>query len=158
MSWRWLLLLVIGLAQMVADVAGLELLRGAAAALGASPAPKVFTRVGRLEPFSARFALVVTEVDGRTRRVELSRERYAQIAGPHNRRNTFGAVIAAGPELARDPIARPLFEQVGRYALCGSAPLLRELGVAVDEVASVTIEHEPRMAATGASVAVVVCR
>src|SRR5262245_29779659 len=119
MNLRWIALLLLGLAQIAGDLADLELLRGAANATAASPAPKVFTRVGRLEPFSARFALVINEAGGRSRRVLLDRERYARMRGPYNRRNTFGAVIAAAPELARDPLARPLFEQVARHGLCG---------------------------------------
>lgn len=141
MSKRWIALLVMGLAQMVGDATGIGVLRGAAAATAASPAPKVFTRVGQGEPFSGRFALVVTESTGGRQRVELTPERYARVAGPYNRRNVFGAAIAAAPELVVEPVTKPMFEQVARYALCGDAPVLRELNVAVVTVESVLIER-----------------
>ena len=147
MKKRWIALLVLGLAQMIADLTGVGMLRGAAAATAASPAPKVFTRVGHSEPFSARFALVVQLGDGVSQRVELTPERYAKLAGPYNRRNVFGAAIAASPELAAEPLTEQLFERLARYALCGDAPVLHELGVDESrEVESVVIE---RLAASG---------
>ena len=155
MTKRWIALLALGLAQMVGDLTGAGVLRGAAAATAASPAPKVFTRVGKAEPFSGRFALIVIEPDGAGRRVELTPERYALLAGPYNRRNVYGAAIAAAPELVAEPMTQPLFAQVARYALCGDAPVLRELNVPAGAVASVLIE---RRDAAGTTVLVpVVC-
>ena len=51
------------------------------------------------------------------------------MRGPYNRRNAYGAVLAYGPILFSNPRTKPLFESVARYALCGDAPLLRELGL-----------------------------
>ena len=140
-SKRWIALLLLALAQMAGDLAGVGVLRGAAAATAASPAPKVFTRVGDSEPFSARFALVVSQRGRGEERVELTPERHARLAGPYNRRNVFGAAIAAAPELVAEPMTQPLFEQVARYALCGDAPVLRELGAAAGAIATVVIER-----------------
>ena len=48
------------------------------------------------------------------------------MRGPYNRRNVYGAALAYAPVIPstlRDPVIR--------HALCGDAPLLRELGVEV---------------------------
>jgi hypothetical protein len=123
------LLVVLGLAQMAGDLAGFAPLRGAAAATAASPAPKVFSAVQGLETYSSRFAIEWTDVAGAAHVLELVPERYAAIRGPYNRRNVYGAVLAYAPVLSSDPRTRDAFEGIATYALCGDAPLLRELGV-----------------------------
>jgi hypothetical protein len=143
-SWRaigFLTVLALGLAQMAGDVCGLPALRAIANATVASPAPKVFTRVGDREPFSSRFTLVLHDVDGRAQRLPLTPERYALLRGPYNRRNAYGAAIAAGPLLVRDAMTAAMFWEVARFALCGDAPLLRELGVASAAVERVELEY-----------------
>jgi hypothetical protein len=122
-------LLVLGLAQMAGDVLGIPVLKGLAAATAASPAPRVFSTWRGWEGFSARFFIEWEDRSGVVRDLELTPEVYARLRGPYNRRNAFGAVLAAGPVLAADPRLRPLFEPVARHALCGSAPVLRELGI-----------------------------
>lgn len=112
---RVALLVVLGLAQMTGEVLHAKPLQWIAAATGASPAPKVFTAFGDYEPYSARFF-----IDG----TEITPERYARVRGPYNRRNVYGAVLAGGPVVP--PVLR---DPVMRYALCGDAPLLRELGI-----------------------------
>ena len=107
------LLVILGVAQMAGDVAGILPLKAIAAATCASPAPKVFSAVQGLETYSTRFRL-----DG----VELTPEIYSRIQGPYNRRNVYGAALAYAPILPpalRDPVME--------YALCGDAPLLKEL-------------------------------
>lgn len=149
MSWRALgaaSVLALGLAQMAGDVCGLQGLRAIANATVASPAPKVFTRVGDREPFSSRFTLVLHDADGRTQRLPLTPERYALLRGPYNRRNAYGAVIAAGPVLARDAMTAAMFWDVARFGLCGDAPVLRELGVASAAVERVEIVYAPAQA------------
>ena len=113
-------LVVLGLAQMVGDLTKIAPLKGIAAATHASPAPKVFSAVQGLETYSTRFFLELG-----TQRVELTPEVYARIRGPYNRRNVYGAALAYAPVLP--PALR---EPVLRHALCGGAPLLRELGLA----------------------------
>lgn len=125
---RWaLLILIVGSLQMVGDVTGVGALVGLGAASHVSPAPKVFTRVGDAEPFSARFALELEEEGGQVRRVPLDRAHYARLRGPYNRRNVIGAVVAGGPHLHASPHLGPMMEAAARHALCGSAPVLEEL-------------------------------
>jgi hypothetical protein len=123
------LLLLLGLAQMAGDLAGLTALKGIAAATGASPAPKVFSAVKGLETYSTRFFIQWNDPAGAVLSVQLTPNMYARLRGPYNRRNVYGAVLAYGPVLSTDPVSRPMFEAVARYALCGDAPLLRELGI-----------------------------
>ncbi len=122
-------LLVLGLAQVFADLAGLPRLRGLAAATTASPLPKVFSAMRGLETYSTRFFVEWTDRAGAAHSLELTPETYQSLRGPYNRRNVFGAVVAYGPLLSSDARTRPMFERVAAYALCGKAPLLRELGV-----------------------------
>jgi hypothetical protein len=110
-----IVLTLLGLAQMMGDVAGIRALKGIAAATGASPAPKVFSAVQGLETYSTRFYLAG---------VEMTPEIYGRIRGPYNRRNVYGAALAYAPVLPAE-----LREPIMTYALCGSAPLLRELGI-----------------------------
>jgi hypothetical protein len=130
-------LAILGLAQMAGDLTGLLPLRAVAAATGASPAPKVFSAVRGLETYSTRFFL---ESGGR--RIELTPEVYARMRGPYNRRNVYGAALAYAPVLPaelRDPVLQ--------YALCGEAPLLRELsrelGGEADASSGVVLVLEP---------------
>ncbi len=124
-----LALLALGLLQMTGDLLGCATLRGLAAASGASPAPRVFSAVGGLETYSTRFFLEWIDVDGASQSVALTPELYSRLRGPYNRRNAFGAVVAYGPVLVSSPNTRALYEHVARYAMCGDAPLLRELGL-----------------------------
>lgn len=128
-GYRGHLLLALGLSQMVGDVLGLPVLRLLGAATAAAPAPKVFTTLQGFEPFSTRFSLEWNDRSGVQRTLALTPEVYGRLRGPYNRRNVYGAVLAAGPVLASDPRTRPLFVAVAAHALCGPAPVLRELGV-----------------------------
>lgn len=112
-------LLILGLAQITGDLLGILPLKGIAAATVASPAPKVFSAVRGLETYSTRFFI---EWDGGG--AELTPEVYSRMRGPYNRRNVYGAALAYAPVIPpelRDPVMR--------RALCGDAPLLRELGL-----------------------------
>lgn len=122
-------LVTLGLAQMAGDVLGLPRVRGLAAATTASPMPKVFSAVQGLETYSTRFFVEWTDKSGKEHSLELTPETYAPLRGPYNRRNAFGAVVAYGPLLSSDARTRPMFDAVAGYALCGDAPMLRELGI-----------------------------
>ncbi len=126
-------LLVLGLAQMLGDVTHLLPLKAVAAATGASPAPKVFSAVQGLETYSTRFFL-----DLGHERVELTPEMYARIRGPYNRRNVYGAALAYGPVLPES-----LLHPVMKHALCGDAPLLRELRLRATRTPAVELEPLP---------------
>lgn len=122
----------LGFAQMAADIFHLPAFKALAAATAASPAPKVFSSVNGLETFSTRFFIEWFDQAGAFHSIEITPERYAHLRGPYNRRNLYGAVLAYGPVLEKDSRTRPLFDSVSTYALCGQAPLLRELGIRTD--------------------------
>ena len=60
------------------------------------------------------------------------------MQGPYNRRNAYGAALAYGPVLPQE-----LRDPVMRYAMCGNAPLLSELGIDPDQVKRVWVRYEP---------------
>lgn len=122
-------LLALGLLQMTADVLHLPAVKGVAAATAASPAPKVFSSVRGLETYSTRFFVEWSDAIGQFHSLEITPERAAGMRGPYNRRNVYGAVLAYGPIMESDARLRPMYESVAQYALCGDAPLLRELGI-----------------------------
>ncbi len=123
------ILAMVGFAQMVADVFHLNAVKAVAAATAASPAPKVFSAIKGLETYSSRYYIESADGGAHAQSVEITSGLYARLRGPYNRRNVFGAVLAYGPVLETDSRTRPLFESVSRYALCGEAPLLVELGI-----------------------------
>lgn len=129
MKKRAIALLVLGLAQMTGDLTGFTALKGIAAATAASPAPKVFSSVRGLETYSSRFYVEWKDRAGKAHSWKLTPALGAKLEGPYNRRNVYGAVLSYGPVLMSDPRARPLFDAVARYALCGRAPVLREVGI-----------------------------
>ena len=140
------LLLFLGLAQMAGDVLRLPALKAIAAATAASPAPKVFSAVRGLETYSTRFSLEWEDRAGVHQLLRLTPEVNARLRGPYNRRNVFGAVLAYGPVLVSFAPTRAMFDSVARYALCGEAPILRELGVDPHAVAGhlrVRLEQRP---------------
>jgi hypothetical protein len=122
-------LLFVGLLQMTGDVLRLPRLKAIAAATDASPAPKVFSSAQGLETFSSEFYVEWADDAGAAHSLKLTPEVYQHIEGPYNRRNVFGAVLAYAPVLQRDPHTREMFRSVLGRALCGQAPLLREIGI-----------------------------
>jgi hypothetical protein len=138
-------LLALGLMQMAGDILHVPALKGIGAATEASPAPKVFSSVRGLETFSTIFMIQWTDHSGVVHSVQMTPEMYSQLRGPYNRRNVYGAVLAYGPILQSDPRTRPTFDSVAMYALCGDAPLLRELRIPVRDIAgNVSIRLLPR--------------
>jgi hypothetical protein len=142
-------LVVVGLLQMSGDL--LEratpspvdrmgrLIKGVGAATAASPAPRVFSSVRGLETYSTRFFVEWTDRAGLERSLHITPEVYGRLQGPYNRRNVYGAALAYGPVLPAE-----LRDPVMRFAMCGNAPLLRELGIDVKEVqGSVRVRYEP---------------
>lgn len=114
---------------MAGDLSGATLLRAVGAATQASPAPKVFSAVQGLETYSTRFFIEWTDRNGVERSLHLTPDVYTRLRGPYSRRNVYGATLAYGPVLWTNPHTRRMFEAVAAYALCGQAPLLRELGI-----------------------------
>jgi hypothetical protein len=145
LDYRAVTLLVLGLAQIIGAIVGLAPLKGLAAATTASPAPKVFSSVKGLETYSTDFQLAWTTVDGQHETLALTPEVYPRLQGPYNRRNVYGAILAFGPVLHTEELTRPMFDDIAGYALCGEAPVLRELGIAPDSVAgALRVEYQPR--------------
>lgn len=136
-------LLLVGLLQMTGDVLRLPALKGIGAATTISPAPKVFTVVRGMECYSTRFYLNWTDRRGEAHESLLTPELYSRVAGPYNRRNVYGAVLAGGPVMATDEMLGEMFRGVTNYALCGEAPLLRELGIDPADVATMQVRYEP---------------
>lgn len=138
-------LLAIGFLQMTGDLLHLPALKGIAAATAASPAPKVFSSVNGLETFSTRFFVEWSDPSGQFHSAEITPKRATGLRGPYNRRNVYGAVLAYGPIMQSDPRLRPMFDSVSNYALCGKAPLLRELGIDARNIkGNPVIRLEPR--------------
>jgi hypothetical protein len=145
MNRAGIFLLALGLMQMAGDVLHLPVLRGIGAAANASPAPKVFSSVRGLETFSTIFLVEWKDRSGMIHSAQITPEMCTHLRGPYNRRNVYGAVLAYGPVLESDPRTRAMFDSVAVHALCGDGPLLRELGLPLEEVAgSVSIQLLPR--------------
>ena len=100
MKWRnmvALAVLLIGFTQMTGDLFGNRVLKGIGAATAMAPCPKVFCDVSGLEPFASTFEI---RADGdESISVEITPELYGRLRGPYNRRNVYGAAIAAAPRL-----------------------------------------------------------
>jgi hypothetical protein len=122
-------LVVLGLMQMSGDVLGVPALKGVGMATAASPAPRVFSSVRGMETYSTRFFIEWRSRDSAAHRLRLTPEVYERLRGAYNRRNAYGTALAAGPVLATDPRTQRMFQAVLSYALCGDAPVLRELGI-----------------------------
>jgi hypothetical protein len=139
-----LILLVAGLLQMTGDLLRLPALKGLGAATGAAPAPKVFTAVRGMEAYSTEFYLEWTDRRGSAHKLQLTPEIYHRLGGPYNRRNMYGAVLAGGPVMATDERLVEMYRSVSSYALCGEAPLLRELGIDPGGISGpVRVRYEP---------------
>lgn len=138
-------LCLIGCMQMAGDLLKLPPVKGIGAALAASPAPKVFTAQNGFETYSSRFYVEWRARDGTPHSVEVTPQNYAGVRGPYNRRNAYGAAVSYGPVLAANPRTAPMLTAVTHYALCGEAPLARELGLdTADAPGPLRLRLEPR--------------
>jgi hypothetical protein len=133
----------LGTAHMVGQLTGAQPLRAIAAATNASPAPKVFSAVQGLETYSTAFHVDWRETDGTRHTTRITPEMYARLAGPYNRRNVYGAVLAFGPVMSQNPATAPMFRSVLRASLCGDRPILRELGLDPARMTEVHVRLEP---------------
>ncbi len=116
--------MVIGCLQMVGYATGLSVLRGIGLASGIAPFPKVFCESDGYEAFAARFVLEGVYPDGRVWTRQIDPEFYAQLQGPYNRRNVYGAALAFAPRLPDE-----LRDQLHGAALNPDSALRRELGI-----------------------------
>jgi hypothetical protein len=117
-----ILLLIVGLTQMAGDLLGSRALKGFGAVTVIAPCPRVFGDMDGFEPFAASFT-IVAEGD-EIISVPVTPEFYSRFKGPYNRRNVYGAAIAAAPRLP-EPIWRSVFS----YAFAPNGPLRNELAI-----------------------------
>jgi hypothetical protein len=138
-------LLALGLLQMAGDVAGLPALRAVGAAWQASPAPRELAAVHGLETYAARVGVEWTDRGGVQHVLPLTPEVLARLRGPSHRRAAYRTALVLAPVLAGQAPTRPMWEAVARHALCGDAPLLRELGAtAPPRPGAVRVRLSPR--------------
>jgi hypothetical protein len=125
MKWRNIMagaLLLVGLTQMTGDLFGNRILKGLGAATVIAPCPKVFCDMQGLEPFASDFT--ITTENEPVRSFVITPELYSRLKGPYNRRNVYGAAIAAAPRLP-EPIRRSVFN----YAFGSDGPLRHEMAL-----------------------------
>ena len=128
-----LAILALASSAMLGDMLGSKPLKSIGLATCVAPYTKVFCQAEcletqrRYETFAADFSLSYVTEDGTTETLEISPEVYQKIAGPYNRRNVYGAVIAYGPAL---PEAMRL--ATFHYALTDPGIVAKELGIPVD--------------------------
>lgn len=128
--------------KVVADVFGFERLSAVAAVTSVAPAMKVFTAQKGYETYSSTFELTVNYIDGHTVASQLNPNNYSGLRGPYNRRNVYGALIAYGPVLVKNPTTQPMWNEMAHRAFCGSFSVLTELGFDNDSgVKSATIRY-----------------
>jgi hypothetical protein len=128
----FVLLVALGTLQIVAELLTWPKIKALAAATQMSPAMKVFTAHQGYETHAARFALSWRDPDGASRELVLDPQTYANVDGPYNRRNVYGAAFAYGPLLRSDPRLRTMQESVMQYAFCKPGRLRADLGVPSD--------------------------
>ena len=129
-SWRnaaALLVFAIGLLQMIGELCGSRVLKGIGAATTAAPYPKVFCEVAGLEAFAATFALAGETRSAGEFETQITPELYAQLSGPYNRRNAYGAALSFAPRLPE-----AMWRSVAQHGLREGGPLRRELGLPDD--------------------------
>lgn len=120
-------LLVVGMSQMIGDLTGVRALRGIGLASGVAPFPKVFCAADGYEAFAAKFFVEGDLPDGELWSREVDPQWYADMRGPYNRRNVYGAALAFAPRLPED-----LRDAVLVEALKPGSALRRELKVPND--------------------------
>ena len=139
-------LMFIGTLQVVGDLIKVPAVKALALASVASPAPKVFTAQEGFETYSSNFYLEWTDKSGEGHSLHITPKVYYHgVLGPYNRRNAYGAALSYSPILYDNIKTRPMFESVFEYALCGKAPILRELGVNPDDTkGAIRVRLAPR--------------
>ena len=83
---------------MIGDLCGSVVMKGLGAASTMAPFPKVFCDNQGLEGFASDFT-IVAQGPGEEQNFQITPELYAQMKGPYNRRNVYGAVFSFAPKL-----------------------------------------------------------
>ena len=112
---------------MVGYIFNLPMVRGIGLLSGIAPFTKVFCEADGYEAFAASFYLHGQKADGTTWSRRLDPEWYAQLQGPYNRRNVYGAALAFAPRLPHE-----LRDTLLKKSLSPGSALRTELGVPED--------------------------
>jgi hypothetical protein len=128
MKWRNMTavgLLLVGLTQMTGDLFANRVLKGLGAATAIAPCPKVFCDMDGLEAFASSFEILAENDESIC--FTITPELYSRLKGPYNRRNVYGAAIAAAPRLPES-----VWRSVLCYAFAPGGALRGELAVPED--------------------------
>ena len=140
-TWAAVGLILLGAAPIAADLLGRRAPRALAGALAASPVP--YALVWRAEPSGLAVALEWVDPQGTARQLATSPAVRARLRGPSARRAVYAGALAASPLRAPDAATRDMLLAVLGGGLCGSRPLLSELGVDPAQVGSLRIRYTP---------------
>ncbi len=111
----------------------------------ASPAPKVFCKMGAIEPFAREHAIEVRYQDGTTASYATDRARMIHLRGPYALRNVYGAALVFAPLLPPRTTAA-----VVQYGLCEGMAFDAPLGDGLHgPPRSVVITSSPRAGGVG---------
>ncbi len=119
----------IGCMQLTGDLLDNQTLKGLGALSHASPAPKVFTTQNGYETYSPKFTITAINAEGNNASMTLTPQVNAQVRGPYNRRNAYGAAISYGPVLASNPATRGMFDAAFRYGFCDAKGVAQDIGL-----------------------------
>jgi len=133
-----ILFMAIGSLQMVGYALNLPVLRGIGLASGIAPFTKVFCDADGYEAFAASFILQGVREDGTYWNRKLDPEWYAQLEGPYNRRNVYGAALSFAPRLPEE-----LRETLISKSLTPGSALRQELSIP-DDLQSLQVIIIPR--------------
>lgn len=124
---------------MMGDLCGSIVMKGVGAASAIAPFPKVFCDNQGLEGFASDFT-IVAQARGSERDFQITPEFYAQMEGPYNRRNVYGAVFSFAPKLPPE-----LWKSVFEYGLGNDGVLKEEFSLPADATnIAVRIETKTR--------------
>lgn len=140
MKWRNITacaLLLVGLTQMIGDLIGNRVLKGVGAATAIAPCPKVFCDMSGFEPFASTFIITVQAPNAIS--FPITPELYGRLKGPYNRRNVYGAAIAAAPFLP-EAMRQSVFD----YGFAPHGPLRAKLGLAQNSRVTLTVHTNTR--------------
>lgn len=105
----------------VGFITGLAPLKGLGLAWMISPLPIVFSDTNGFEAFAAKFSMTFTLPDGSEISKPITFREAANLRGPYNRRNVYGAIIGYAPRLPISMVQSGL-----HFGICKTKTLLKE--------------------------------
>ncbi len=130
-------LIGVGCLTVIGDLTGLAAVKALGLATHASPAPRAFTSHEGYETFSPEFRIHPGGLAAEP--VVLTPALNAEVRGPYNRRNAYGAAIAYGPVLASNPATAPMFAAAFGYGFCEAGGIVADVGLAGETRYALTI-------------------